>query len=60
MAQPDLVYNGTTLEWPRHGTFKATSGLPGFQNSSEQAGLTMDRFPRCFMPFRCSWQQTGR
>jgi hypothetical protein len=30
----DLLYNGKTVTWKGKGTFKATSGLPGFQNTS--------------------------
>lgn len=27
----DMTYDGQTIAWPGKGTFKATSGLPGFQ-----------------------------
>lgn len=32
----DLFYQGTQLRWTGHGEFKATSGLKGHQNASEQ------------------------
>ena len=27
----DMTYNGQSVNWPGKGTFKATSGMPGFQ-----------------------------
>ncbi|UTV99850.1 DUF2778 domain-containing protein [Marinomonas rhizomae] len=27
----DMLYNGTSIEWGKHGSFKATSGLPDHQ-----------------------------
>ncbi|MCA9012617.1 MAG: DUF2778 domain-containing protein [Planctomycetaceae bacterium] len=39
----DLVYSGTLLKWDTIGTWKATSGLPGFQNSMHQ--FKMDKGP---------------
>ncbi len=32
----DLVYNGTSVNWDTIGHWKATSGLPGYQNSLKQ------------------------
>jgi hypothetical protein len=32
----DLFYNGTTITWSGHGTFHATSGLPGSQVANMQ------------------------
>ena len=29
----EMKYDGQTIKWPGRGTFKATSGMPGFQNS---------------------------
>jgi len=40
---PDLFYNGTTLEWYGVGVFKASSGLPGHQRADEQ--LNSDEGP---------------
>jgi hypothetical protein len=34
--QADLTYDGTTLVWKAHGTFNATSGLPGHQSADQQ------------------------
>jgi|688.fasta_scaffold729437_1 hypothetical protein len=39
----DLKYNGTVLDWSSIGKWKATSGMPGFQNSLEQ--FKMDKGP---------------
>ena len=33
----DMLYNGAILEWYGFGKFRATSGLPGHQITSEQA-----------------------
>ncbi len=30
----DLYYNGQTLQWKNIGSFKATSGMPGYQHPS--------------------------
>jgi len=32
----DLVYNGTSVNWDTVGHWKATSGMPGYQNSLKQ------------------------
>src|SRR5262245_52412547 len=37
MQKEDMLYNGTTLAWYGHGLFRATSGLPGHQNATEQS-----------------------
>ncbi|CAP44457.1 tlde1 domain-containing protein [Bordetella petrii] len=31
----DMIYDGQRVSWPGHGTFRATSGLPGFQLPGE-------------------------
>lgn len=31
----DLIYNGQTLTWKGRGTFKASSGLPGYQEADK-------------------------
>jgi hypothetical protein len=32
----DMLYNGQQIDWFGHGTFKATSGMPGYQQPSFQ------------------------
>ena len=36
MNHYDLLYDGPRLQWPGHGIFRATSGVPGHQWSSLQ------------------------
>lgn len=31
----DMFYDGQALHWPGHGTFRATSGMPGHQKPAE-------------------------
>lgn len=45
MFYEDLFYNGTTLLWHHHGSFKATSGLEGHQNASEQTHVDEGPIP---------------
>src|SRR4051812_14160041 len=37
MHKEDMFYDGTSLHWYGHGTFRATSGLPGHQSAAEQS-----------------------
>ena len=37
MYRADMIYDGTALDWHGHGKFRATSGLPGHQNATEQS-----------------------
>nr|WP_242697661.1 DUF2778 domain-containing protein [Bordetella petrii] len=34
-----MIYDGQLLRWPGHGSFHATSGLPGFQAPGESGTL---------------------
>lgn len=35
----DMIYDGQLLRWPGHGSFHATSGLPGFRAGGEACTL---------------------
>lgn len=40
-----MTYDGQTLHWPGHGTFRATSGMPGSQIPSESCARDVGPVP---------------
>jgi hypothetical protein len=54
MPTEDMVYNGTQVVWPGHGSFKASSGLPGHQNAAEQSHRDEGPIPEGLYSFSLS------
>lgn len=60
MRAHDLLYDGTTLNWLGVGSFKATSGLPGHQNASEQSHKDEGPVPEGFYSFPLTFAPDGK
>jgi len=60
----DMIYNGQSLRWPGHGSFRATSGLPGFQVPSEfctpESGPVPPGFYKVYLADQGAAQDDGR
>ncbi|MCY2966691.1 MAG: DUF2778 domain-containing protein [Planctomycetota bacterium] len=53
----DMLFNGTRLEWYGHGSFRATSGLPGHQNASQQSHSDEGPIPEGLYSFQVKLSQ---
>lgn len=60
----DMIYDGQLLRWPGHGSFRASSGLPGFQRPGQactpDSGPVPPGYYKVFLADQGAAQDDGR